>query len=349
MHDLIINYSLTKYDAKDVYNIDETALFFRTMPRKGLVLGVRAPKSDALKDRITVMAGASMTGEKLPPLIIGKSDQLRGFNHSIQDQYSNDELQPLYYTGNATAWMNRSVFVTYLNKLDNIFKNKGQRILMFCDAPSIHVLGLRDDNGQLLTQTLENIFIFYLPSNLTAVLQPMDQGIIRSLKSKYRYLFTKELCLKALPFLQNDSQNLTTFNLKEFIKTKDAIDLLRTAWYSVESSTIVNCWIKSGIGRYWNLTKQLPTSELIKRAEKQTAEYAKSIFKDPDIHLMFNGFEKEGNFEEEYLKEQLLSASNNEITKLYASSHELVLEEVVVDNSNNLEDVITPNELAFDP
>ena len=60
------------------------------------------------KDRVTVLVGASMSGEKLPLLIIGKSKSPRCF--------SGIKSLPLEYKANAKAWMTGEIFREWLQK-----------------------------------------------------------------------------------------------------------------------------------------------------------------------------------------------------------------------------------------
>ena len=149
-----------------------------------------------------------------------------------------------------------------------------------------------------------------MPSNCTSILQSLDQGIIRSLKAKYRFELTKLLVYKACGHLGDPSVDLTTFNLTRHVAIIDAIDILRTAWYAIETSTITNCWIKSSIAKYSNIIKMTNSSILHKRHETELVKHAKSIFKDPDIQQMFGTFEEEADYEvnvmRELKKEQLL-------------------------------------------
>jgi hypothetical protein len=70
------------YKAEDIFNVDETGLFFKALPDKTL-----APKGEACKggklakERITVMLASSSTGGKLKPLVIGKAKQPRCFKN----------------------------------------------------------------------------------------------------------------------------------------------------------------------------------------------------------------------------------------------------------------------------
>ena len=68
------------YEAKDIFNADETGMFFRAMPTKSIVTkGDSCIGGNNAKDRITVLLAASATGEKLRPLVIGKSKKPRCF------------------------------------------------------------------------------------------------------------------------------------------------------------------------------------------------------------------------------------------------------------------------------
>jgi len=73
--------SLTEgYDLKDIFNADETGLYYLALPTRYMVV-----KSDPLrgiktaKQRITALLAASATGEKLTPLVIGKTQNPRCF------------------------------------------------------------------------------------------------------------------------------------------------------------------------------------------------------------------------------------------------------------------------------
>ena len=76
------------------------------------------------------------------------------------------------------------------------------------------------------TIELQNIELVFLPPNTTSVTQPMDAGIIRSLKYHYRYILaTKRLDL-------SDRDTPFEWNIL------DAIISIKSAWGSVTSKTI---------------------------------------------------------------------------------------------------------------
>jgi predicted DNA-binding protein YlxM (UPF0122 family) len=67
-----------KYDPNDIYNADETGLFFKALPNRSLVMAKETCKGGKRsKERFTVLLCTNMTGtDKLQPLLIGKLSTL---------------------------------------------------------------------------------------------------------------------------------------------------------------------------------------------------------------------------------------------------------------------------------
>ena len=109
------------------------------------------------------------TGKKLQPLVIGKSAQPWCFKKI------KIEKLPVMYRSKRKAWMTTDLMTEWLKKIDKQMKAQGRKILLFLDnAPSHPHL------------TLHNVKLAILPANTTALAQPMDQGIIQTLKLEYR-------------------------------------------------------------------------------------------------------------------------------------------------------------------
>jgi len=70
--------------------------------------------------------------------------------------------------------MQRSVFAHYLNRLNSIMRRADRHILLLMDNAKCH----ETEN----LETLSNVRVYFLPPNTTSYLQPIDQGIIYSLK-----------------------------------------------------------------------------------------------------------------------------------------------------------------------
>lgn len=94
----VLRDELQKYKPKDIFNLDETGLFWKLLPNKTMEFkGERCTAGKKSKERLTVLVGANMDGsEKLPLLVIGKSAKPRCFKNANI---------PVDYTANKKAWM----------------------------------------------------------------------------------------------------------------------------------------------------------------------------------------------------------------------------------------------------
>jgi hypothetical protein len=68
----------------------------------------------------------------------------------------------------------------YLQWLNSEMKAQGRKVLLLMDNFSGHELAVQLVGG---LQGLSNVWIIWLPLNTTSHWQPMDQGIIASLKA----------------------------------------------------------------------------------------------------------------------------------------------------------------------
>lgn len=209
---------LEGFAPKDVFNADETGLFFKLLPDKTLSFKGEACHGGKLsKDRITVLVGGNADGsEKLPLLVIGKSKNPRCFK-SVRSL-------PVEYTSSKKAWMNSDLFSNWLSKLNRHFARQDRKILLVIDNCPAHPV----------IDNLSHIKVVFLPPNATSRLQPMDQGVIRSMKAFYR----KKLLFKMITAIDEG---------KEFsVSLLDALHFVNSAWNAVTSETVKNCFQKCG-------------------------------------------------------------------------------------------------------
>ena len=74
---------LTKKQQMIEFNADETAMFYRQLPRKSLVFkGELCKGGKFAKDRLSIILCCSATGEKLKPLVIGNAARPRAFKQN---------------------------------------------------------------------------------------------------------------------------------------------------------------------------------------------------------------------------------------------------------------------------
>lgn len=95
------------------------------------------------------------------------------------------------YENNKRDWMTSEVFRKFLFKWDTELKLKKQKILLLVDNCPAH-----PD-----VKPLQQIKLVFLPANTTSILQPMDQGVIKSLKDKFRKLLILKIMKNIEPKL----------------------------------------------------------------------------------------------------------------------------------------------------
>ncbi|KIL60358.1 hypothetical protein M378DRAFT_187797 [Amanita muscaria Koide BX008] len=211
------------FRAKDIFNMDETGLFYAMPPDKGLAdkmfSGVKGKKN-----RLTYAFAANADGsEKREPFIIGRAFKPKHFKNQTGDDLG------FYYRNNAKAWMTALLYQEWLQKWDRELQRKNRRILLLQDNFS----------GHIIPDGIRNIHVENFRPNLTAHIQPMDQGIIRCFKAHYR-----------ARFIQRAIENYDKGDSPAMIYDIDQLSAMRlagAAWNQVDTTTIRNCWRKAGI------------------------------------------------------------------------------------------------------
>jgi hypothetical protein len=100
------------YERDDIYNLDETALFFKLQPNKTLSNG--ATHGEKInKERVTVALCCNATGtEKLKPIIIHKYMR----PHCFSGTYNPNVYS--YYFFNKKAWMTSIIFTEWFENFN---------------------------------------------------------------------------------------------------------------------------------------------------------------------------------------------------------------------------------------
>ncbi|RWR99498.1 tigger transposable element-derived protein 6-like protein, partial [Leptotrombidium deliense] len=83
----------------------------------------------------------------------------------------------------------------------------------------------------------------FLPPNTTAALQPVDQGIGKSLKVQYR-----KMVINRLITLMDSNAVENAVSLAKAINMLDCCQWLFLAWNNVSTDCIIKCFRKAGIG-----------------------------------------------------------------------------------------------------
>ncbi|GES86601.1 tigger transposable element-derived protein 6-like [Rhizophagus clarus] len=156
---------LQDYILDNIFNGDETGLFFRMAPNQTLASAL-TPGTKLDKTRITVLLATNAIGtQKFKPLII--------------------------------AWMRSDIFGEWLEYINNKFQTQNRKILLLIDNTSSHFNP--DDHNNRVTEytndnlNLSHVRVHFLPPNTTAHLQPMDAGIIKSFKAIYKQHYIRHI------------------------------------------------------------------------------------------------------------------------------------------------------------
>lgn len=237
------------YELRDIYNMDETGLFYRYINKKSFV--VKGDKCNGIKqckDRITVCLLTSAIGEKEPPVIIGKFKRPRCFQkRKVEDHFN------AYWQSNATAWMTKEIFTLWMEKLNRKMRRARRKIILFMDnAPSHPKI------------ELSNVRIEYFPANTTPVLQPMDAGIIKQLKDMYRiHLEDFRIAEMTDNESESDGERMPPSSVETVkISLWQAIAIIDQTWSELSAELIFRCFQKCGFDSTCPVSSQSIISEL---------------------------------------------------------------------------------------
>nr|XP_033815676.1 tigger transposable element-derived protein 1-like [Geotrypetes seraphini] len=221
------------YEPEQTFNADEIALFWKKMPQRTFISkeDKRAPGFKAARDRLTMRLCANAVGHMIKPTLIYKAANPRTLK-------GKDKFQLLvYWMSNKKAWTTRALFLEWFHQcfvpeVRKYLANKGMefKVLLVLDNAPGH-----PDSHEF---HIEGVEIVYLPPNTTSIIQPLDQGVIRTFKAHYtRY------SLERIANTMDEGHNVENImkNWKEFT-IADAIKIIERAVKAVKPETVNLCW-----------------------------------------------------------------------------------------------------------
>src|SRR3954453_11071217 len=150
---LALQQFLRSYDPEDIWNGDETGLFWKMEPSRVLA---RSPLSGHKKEksRVTIFCATNATGtEKMALPFIHKYKTPRAMKNLNYKNF------PVYYFWNKKAWMQVSIFNDILLKLNEKMRRKRRKIVLLIDNAPVHLI--LDETEE----KLDNITVKFLPPN----------------------------------------------------------------------------------------------------------------------------------------------------------------------------------------
>lgn len=222
---------------EQVYNIDETGLNYKLLPKKTFASSQEKSASGfkVNKERITVALCSNASGtHKMPLFVIGKSAKPRAFKNI------NHSTLPVYYRSQKSAWMDSylfkewfiSQFVPGVKDHLTSLKLPIKAILVLDNAPTHPA----DD---LECEGYSDIKLVYMPPNVTSISQPMDQGVIECFKRKYRRKLLSEILDK-----MDGDENAGLIQTLKTINIKDVIYIAAKSFDEIPPSTFTKSWRK---------------------------------------------------------------------------------------------------------
>ena len=112
-----------RYSASEIYNCDETGLYFRALPEETLCFkNDKLSGSKKSKERLTVLLTANMDGsDKLRPFVIGKSANPRCFRGI--------KKLSVTYKSNKNSWMTATLFQEWLEWFNDRLRKQRKKSL----------------------------------------------------------------------------------------------------------------------------------------------------------------------------------------------------------------------------
>jgi len=218
---------LQGYAKRDIWNLDETGVFWKALPERGFVQKGRSCKGGKKsKQRFTIAFIANADGGKEKPVVIWKYENPRCFKNL------NKSFLPVSYFSQSKAWMTGDILDRILKKINQSLRAQSRFIALLMDNAGCHPPEIKEKYS--------NIKVVFLPANTTSRLQPLDLGIIKNFKFHYRRLFLQYVLTKI-------EECDTASQVAESLNVLKAIHFVSEAWGKVKPETICKCFRSAGV------------------------------------------------------------------------------------------------------
>lgn len=215
---------------EQIYNADETDLFWRMLPNPTQDMNEVRSSVRAYRERMTVLCCSNATGtHKLPLVCIGRGKRSRTF--------TSQELKtmPVQYYSQQTAWMESDIFKNWFH---NHFIPAARTHLRSSGLPENALLLIDRNPSHPEDHHLRSedtfFFVQYFPAKVKTLIQPMEQGMIYDMKLHYRQQILTELI----------NENLSIADFYKNFSVKDAVRLIASAWDQISIENIQKCFSK---------------------------------------------------------------------------------------------------------
>ena len=241
------------YKLDDIFNMDETALFYSTAPDY-----VMWRESSKVMLMIALACNATGT-ERREPLFIGNAKQPSCFNNKTAEDLG------FMYSYNKKAWMTSNNFRLFMIRWNDELKATARKIILFVDNFACHEIDPAE---------VPFIRLVHFAPNSASPLQPLDSGIIRAFKAIYRRLFI----FRKVDELFTGTPGAYAMKIDQLA----AMQLAARAWREVKRETIANCWT------HCNLVAAAPPKQAVEEEEVDKLQSALDLLANTTRELGFN-------------------------------------------------------------
>lgn len=169
------------YTRDQVFNADETALFWKKMPDSTYISQEtkRARGMKPIKSRFSLLLACNASGTcKLKPLVLHTARNPRAYKNIGADQ------RGVFWRSNKKAWMTAATMNEWF---DDMFVPS---VRDFCEKKNIDfkcilLLDNAPGHAKLLADRHPSVKVVFLPARTTSLIQPLDQELIGAMKASY--------------------------------------------------------------------------------------------------------------------------------------------------------------------
>ncbi|XP_054710962.1 tigger transposable element-derived protein 1-like [Uloborus diversus] len=271
------------YQPEQVFNMDETGLFWKRMPSCTYLFKDEENASGfkAHKDLLTLVMCSNAAGFLLKPSLIYKSRNPKALKNKSKTTL------PVHWMHHPKVWfsnvlMEEWFFKSFIPQVKDYLKSKGLpfKVLLVMDNAEGHATNLLE----------EGVELSFFPPNTKSLIQPVDQGIIRTFKA----IYTRE-CFQSLVQAMNSVEN---FNLKEYWKRytiASALHNIGTSLKAMKTQTTNASWKKLWRDVVHDYEGFAP-EEIHYEAVRKAVQFAKELggegfsnMKEEDVNKLIDG------------------------------------------------------------
>lgn len=278
------------YFPEQIFNMDETCLFWKPMPERTFIYreAKTIPDLETFEDRITVLLGGNVAGHKLKPFVIWHRENPRAFRHI------NKHTLPVYYRSNKKSWMTQFLFQ---DALLNCYAAEMEKYCSENNIPFKILLLVDNALGHLpfIGDLHPNIKVVFFPPNITPLIQPMDQGVMAAFKAYYLRRFFAQ----AIATTEEDGEKTLLQFWKDY-NIYDCVKNLAWAWGDVTQECMNGIWKKT-LKRFVRNVKGFAKDEEVAHINQAVVEMANNLHlgvNEKDIKELLEVVPEELTYEE---------------------------------------------------